>query len=94
MVFSAGPVNPPVAETRVVRGSIPILLIVFSAGPVNPAVEAIKPVAAIVVTPVSAPAFRVMLLIVLDAPALIPPDVASVVPLNDNVPAVAPFIVD
>jgi hypothetical protein len=51
------------------------------------------PVMVIDVTPVRAPAFRVTLLIVLDAPALIPPDVASVVPLNVNVPAVAPFIV-
>jgi hypothetical protein len=69
------------------------LLIVLVAGPVNPAVEATNPVAATVVTPVSAPAFNVTDPIVL-APALIPPDVASVVPLNVNVPAVAPFIVD
>ena len=94
IVLVAGPVNPPVVDTRAVSGSIPTRLIVFSAGPVNPVVEAIKPVAAIVVTPVSAPEFRVTPLIVLDVVALIPPDVVSVVPLNVNVPAVAPFIVD
>jgi hypothetical protein len=47
-----------------------------------------------VVTPLSAPEFKVTALIVLEVDALIPPDVVNVVPLNVNVPAVAPFIVD
>ena len=45
------------------------------------------------VMPLSAPDDNVMPLIVLDVDALIPPDVVNVVPLNVNVPAVAPFIV-
>jgi hypothetical protein len=70
------------------------LLIVLVAGPVNPDVEEIRPDAAAVVIPVSAPEFRVMPLIMLDVDTLIPPDVDNTFPLNVNVPAVAPFIVD
>lgn len=45
------------------------------------------------VTPDTTPDDSVTALIVLGLAALIPPDVVNVVPLNVNVPAVAPFIV-
>ena len=56
-------------------------------------VIAVVPELEIDVTPERAPDEIVTALIVLDVAALIPPDVVSVVPLNVNVPAVAPFIV-